>query len=83
MEELLFGIKEVDSEGTNHYLLEAKIFLFYNWVVRDLVIGEEDEENLRDKIIRFHSKVWRIIKSEKHIATDYFCTTGNREQFYN
>ena len=83
MEEFLFGINEVDSVGTNHYLLEAKIFVFYNWVVRDLEIGEEDEENWRDKIIRFHSKVWRIIKSEKHIATDYFCTAGNRENFYN
>ena len=83
MEEFLFGLNEVDCVGTNHYFLEAKVFMFYNWVVGDLEDGEVDEEDVEVKMIRFHSKIRKIIKSEKHIATDFFCTDANREKFYN
>ena len=59
MIEFLFGLDEADSEGINHYFLEAKMFIFYSW----------EEENVDNIISRFHSTVRRVIKTEKHLAS--------------
>ena len=74
MLEYLFGLDVADSEGINHYLLEAKLFIFYNWKEK-VGRGEEeqeaeDTETTQAKVTRFHCKVRQVIKSEKYIATN-------------
>ena len=86
MVDFLFGLDEPHSEGINHYALEAKMFTFYNW--KEKVEREEedeevvDRETIQSKLIRFHCKVRRVIKTEKHIAVNMYSTDDRREKFY-
>ena len=59
VEDYLFGIEEVGCEGLNHFLLELKIFIFYDFV---------ENEGLQLTIDRFYNKIRRLIIKEKHIA---------------
>ena len=86
MVEYLFGLDEEDSEGINHYLLEAKIFIFYNWREKVRQADEEQEaedtETTQAKLVRFHCRVRRVIKTEKQIATNIYGNEKRRESFY-
>ena len=35
MVDYLFGMKGVDFEGINHFLIEVKLFIFYSWKETD------------------------------------------------
>ena len=63
MTEYLFGNPGKDNTGVNHYLLQAKMFLFYEWSME----GHRDEP-VHDKITRFHCKVRKTIIVEKDFA---------------
>ena len=52
MVEFLFGSDGIESEGTNHFFLEAKLFLFYDYL---------ENENLVSMIKRFYNKVRAVI----------------------
>ena len=56
MENYLFGLDKKEMDGLNHYVLEAKIFVFYSW------IGGESTEGM---IGRFHKAIMRVINIEK------------------
>ena len=57
MTEFLFGI---DGEvGANHFWLELKLFLFYNW---------KGNENTATMISRFKNKLLKVIFLEKQMA---------------
>ena len=85
MEEYLFGVSCTECDGINHYLLEAKMFIFYNWIVeRETAENAEnrvDNEETESKMTRFHCIVRRVIKTEKHIALGSHCPK-KLENFY-
>ena len=59
VEEFLFGIGAGGQEGLNLFLIECKLFLFYDYKVADSVKCNTD---------RFYHKVRKLILKEKHIA---------------
>ena len=56
MRDYLFGIE--NEVGINHFWIEGKLFIFYNWKVEDSI------ESNKNRII---SKLRRIIILEKQI----------------
>ena len=59
MEEFLFGIGGGGDEGLNLFLLECKIFLFYDYKVTD---------STKRNIDRFYHNIRKLIMKEKKIA---------------
>ena len=60
MVEFMFGTDDMDCHGTNHFLLEIKLFLFYDYV---------EGESLDKSVNRLYSKVHNVIIKEKNTMT--------------
>ena len=63
MVEYLFGTDDYECDGTNHFLLELKLFLFYDFL---------EGESLESTIGRFYNKLRNIIIKEKNMAKGDF-----------
>ena len=61
MRQYLFGLCEANDEGTNHVLLEAKMFLFYN-------LKDNINESVESSVNRFLGVVRNVMIKEKALA---------------
>ena len=59
MVDYLFGIDDFNCEGLNHFLLEAKIFIFYSYM---------ENESTEINVTHFYAHIKKLIITEKTIA---------------